>query len=440
MARRLYPMSSPHDPAAGEADVLRERLSSAREKAWRLEQEKRALESEVTQWRLAEELARGQSEMLIQSLAILASDAELDTFLGHILKATVDQLGGVGGTLWFPDRPSGTARLHLEYVDSRIVPAHESRHPAVRHPPPIGGEPLSTFPDHRAETYALIYGVSGMPEENRAYIMSLGVRVLLTVPMILGKETVGWMCIRSRRIDSKEMSSKIRIAAALAGQATLAMQMARLTGRAQQAAVLEERNRIARDIHDTLAQGFTGVIVNLQAAHRAMRKDNEAQALEHLEHAQQLAQSGLEEARHSVGALRPDHQSVPDLSDTIGLAVRRVEETGLVAVRYGRIGQPWSLPPRATHELGRIAQESITNMLKHARASAAEISLEFDGDRVILTVADNGVGFDSEAHHEGFGLTGIRERADRIGASLEIATAPGQGTRVTVRYRARAAH
>ena len=311
-----------------ELDQQRQRLSQAKEQSWRLEQKKKTLELEVTQRRLAEELAHRQSEMLIQSLGFLASESNLDKFLGHVLQVTVDQFGGVGGTLWFPDREAGTARLHLEYLDSRIIPASESRHPAVQHPPPVGGHPMSTFPGDRAETYVLSYEVAGMPEENRAYIMSLGVRALLTVPMVLGKETVGWICIRSSRMDTREMKRNIRVAEALAGQATLAIQMARLAEQARQAAVLEERDRFARDIHDTLAQGFTGVVVNLEASSRALKKRCIDIALEHIEHAQQLAQAGLEEARLSVRALRPE--ATGDMSVGLAALVKRIEETGSV--------------------------------------------------------------------------------------------------------------
>lgn len=434
-------MQPPHDiPSAGtdsefeslsrELAEQRLRLARAREHAWRLEQEKKALELEVTQRRLAEEIAHGQSEMLIQSLGFLASESNLDKFLGHVLKVTVDQFGGVGGTLWFPDRDAGTARLHLEYLDARVIPASESRHPAVRHPPPVGGGPMSTFPGERAETYVLSYEVSGMPEENRAYIMSLGVRALLTVPMVLGKETVGWICIRSSRMDTREMQSKIRVAEALASQATLAVQMARLAEQARQAAVLEERNRIARDIHDTLAQGFTGVVVNLEASSRALKKDSVGVALEHIEHAQQLAQAGLEEARLSVRALRPEASA--DLGLALDALLARIKDTGSIEATLNVVGTRRGLTREAEVELARIAQESVTNVLKHAHAGHVRLTLDFAADSVSLSIADDGGGFDKKARHEGFGLIGMRERAERLGASLSIETYPGGGTTVRV--------
>lgn len=395
-----------------------------------MQERMRALEQEVVQHRMAAELARGQSEMLIQSLNFLAAESNLDRFLGHVLKVTVQQLQGVGGTLWFPEPASGSIRLHLEYLDSRILSAAESHHPAVLHPLPVGGRPVSTFPVSRAETYVLSGAVAGMPEENRAYINSLGVRTLLTVPMVLGKETVGWICVRSSKSDSRELESKLYLAEALAGQATLAVQMARLGDQARQAAILEERNRIARDIHDTLAQGFTGVVLNLEAANRALKKDNDDAALEHIEHARSLAQAGLAEARLSVRALRPEALQQADLGNALQALLRRAEARGTLRTRYNVTGEQIPLPDEVESELLRIAQEGVTNILKHAGAQHVELELTFGTDSISLLLADDGAGFDSRAHHDGFGLLGMRERAERIGGRLLVTSRPARGTRV----------
>ena len=395
-----------------------------------VEEANRLLEQEVVQHRMVAELARGQSEMLIQSLNFLAAESNLDKFLGHVLKVTVRQLQGVGGTLWFPDATTSSIRLHLEYLDSRIISAAQSHHPAVLHPLPAGGRPVSTFPMTHAETYVLSGEVGGMPEENRAYINSLGVHTLLTVPMMLGQETVGWICVRSSKSDAKELESKLSIAEALAGQATLAVQMARLGEQARQAAVLEERNRIARDIHDTLAQGFTGVVVNLEAATRTLKKDNIDSALEHIEHARQLAQAGLAEARLSVRALRPEALQQADLTNALGALLRRVEASGTLHAHFCMQGDKIALSSEIESELLRIAQEGMTNILKHAKAQHVDVKLRFDSDTVTLSIADDGVGFDPRGHHDGFGLLGMRERAERIGARLLVSSGLAQGTRV----------
>jgi signal transduction histidine kinase len=288
---------------------------------------------------------------------------------------------------------------------------------------------VSTFPTEHPETYALTDRVAGMPEENRAYIQSLGVQLLLTVPMLLGKETVGWICVRSGKTDPREMEDKIPLAEALANQATLAVQMARLGERAREAAILAERNRIARDIHDTLAQGFTGVVVNLEAASRTLRKDNVGLALEHIEHARGLAQACLAEARLSVRALRPDPLRQSDFAPALEAQVRRVEAAGIRA-RFAQHGEKLALPREVQAELLRIAQECITNVLKHAHATAVEVELTFAPKQVSLSVVDDGVGFDPAAQHEGFGLLGMRERAQRVGAQLCVASCAAGGCRV----------
>lgn len=402
-------------------------LALLKQRLFETEQANHALEREVVQRRTAEELARSQTRMLIRSLGILAAESNLDNFLGHVLKVTVQQLNCVGGTLWFPDALTGGIRLHLEYLDGRVIGASESRHPAVLRPLPVGGKGVSTFPTHAPETYILSNTVAGMPEENRAYIQSLGVRALLTVPMMLGRETVGWICVRSVKQDATDLNDKIHLAEALANQATLAVQMARLGEQAREAAVLGERNRIARDIHDTLAQGFTGVVLNLEAANMSLRKESIESAVKHIEDARGLAKACLEEARVSVRALRPPVHS--DLTQEIRMQLARLnggEITAELLVR-GEI-PPLAVEPQG--ELLRIAQECITNVIKHAQAKRVELTLSFAADELHLCVADDGIGFDPDERHEGFGMLGMRERADRIGARFVVASTHGLGSRV----------
>src|SRR5512145_953341 len=114
-----------------DAARLAVRLRALEAEVKTLEQARRALEQEVVQHRRAEELARDQSKMLIESLGILAAEIDLDRFLGHVLRVTVQQLEGVGGTLWFPDPLNGGSRLHLEYLDSNVISASNSQHSAV---------------------------------------------------------------------------------------------------------------------------------------------------------------------------------------------------------------------------------------------------------------------------------------------------------------------
>jgi signal transduction histidine kinase len=404
-----------------------QQLAALKKRVADVETANAALRREVDQRRAAEEVARSQTRVLVQSLGMLAAGSSLDRFLGHLLMVTVQQLDCEGGTLWFPDPGSDGVRLHLEYVGGQVNSAAQSRHPAVLRALPVGGKGISTFPTDGPETYMMCDEIAGMPEENQAYVRSLGVHALLTVPMLLGREAVGWICVRSRRRDPAEMEEKVHLAEALANQATLAVQMARLGEQAREAAVLGERNRIARDIHDTLAQGFTGIILNLEAASITLRKQDADAARHHVETARGLAKACLDEARISVGALRP--QQPTDLLHQLELQIGRVTATGVRARLLTR-GEPEPLAPETQAELVRIAQESLTNVLRHARARSVELSLNFMPGEVRLCVADDGVGFDPAAGHEGFGLHGMRERAQRIGAQFIVGSRPGLGSRI----------
>jgi signal transduction histidine kinase len=130
-----------------------------------------------------------------------------------------------------------------------------------------------------------------------------------------------------------------------------------------------------------------------------------------------------------VRALRPDPLQQADLIQALQAQVERMAASGTVA-RFTTVGEKVALPREAQGELLRIAQECITNVMKHAQAQRVELTLAFGPDAVSLSVADDGAGFDPDAHHEGFGLLGIRERAQRIGARLLVASAPGHGTRI----------
>ncbi|MES1265381.1 MAG: sensor histidine kinase, partial [Variovorax sp.] len=177
-------------------------------------------------------------------------------------------------------------------------------------------------------------------------------------------------------------------------------------------------------------QGFTGVVLNLEAANRTLKKDNLDLALEHIEHARNLAQAGLAEARLSVRALRPEALQQADLANALQALLRRAEASGTLHARFTVVGDKMPLPGEVESELLRIAQEGVTNVLKHAGAQHVELNLAFDPGAVRLSIVDDGVGFDPRQHHDGFGLLGMRERAERIGARLLVASTPSGGSRV----------
>lgn len=223
--------------------------------------------------------------------------------------------------------------------------------------------------------------------------------------------------------------------AALAVQANHLAQVARRE--AEQAATLDERNRLAREIHDTLAQSFTGVIVQLEAARRAI--DEEPGAVRAaLTRAGASARDGLTEARRSVWALRPQALDQADLVAALRRLVDQTAENTSTALTFQLDGTLTPLLDTVEVQLLRIAQEALHNALRHAQARSVVIQLSFQEASteplVRLRVADNGVGFDSArpAYGMGFGLISMHDRARQIGALLTVTSRLGQGTELVV--------
>jgi signal transduction histidine kinase/ligand-binding sensor domain-containing protein len=225
-----------------------------------------------------------------------------------------------------------------------------------------------------------------------------------------------------------------RTAAALAlGLVAFGLYRLRLSQvKARHAAVLGERTRIAREMHDTLAQGFTGVSLHLEAAVKNLDGAPE-RARSNLDRARVLVRMGLGEARRAVWDLRPQSLEGGDLASALSELARKMSVE--VPVRLRVTGATRSLAEAPTVALLRIAQESVTNATKHAQASEILVTLSYGSEAVALSVRDNGRGFEAgrdfgSAGH--FGLVGMRERAQRVGATLVVRTARGEGTEIVV--------
>lgn len=202
---------------------------------------------------------------------------------------------------------------------------------------------------------------------------------------------------------------------------------------AQEASRLEERNRMAQEIHDTLAQAFTGIIVHLGTASRKITVDPVA-AQEHIKVGRDLARSGLTEARRSVEALRPKLLEDGDLCSALRCLSSQMFSHSSTHTICEVMGKAYTLPQEVENNVLRIGQEALTNAFKYARASEIRIEMVYETTQFILRIKDNGQGFeiDSFSVENGFGLMGMTERADRIGAKLTIQSQPGRGTEVVL--------
>ena len=204
---------------------------------------------------------------------------------------------------------------------------------------------------------------------------------------------------------------------------------ARLAAAERDRGVHEERERISREIHDTLAQGFTSVVALSRAAQAALARGDTAAAGERLALIEQTASDNLDEARLIVAELTPGHLQ----SRTLGEALERLgaavtSETGLRAdVRVA--GDPVPLGGSAEVVILRTAQEALSNVRRHASAARVDLTLAYDDpDEVVLTVHDDGLGFDPDGARSGFGLDGVQARAAEVGGAVEVLSEPGTGT------------
>ena len=200
-------------------------------------------------------------------------------------------------------------------------------------------------------------------------------------------------------------------------------------------AVLAERNRIAREIHDTLAQGFAGVSVQLELISRLMGKSTEA-AREHLQEARTLVKESLNEARRSIWELRSQSVAGEDFASRLNNLTHQGSKDGDRQITFNVTGALRPLPAQLENELVRIAEEAVRNAQRHGSAKNVDIKLDFEQKLARLSVADDGAGFDLQRYEgprEGhFGLQGMRERAESLGGSFRVESRPDHGTVITV--------
>jgi signal transduction histidine kinase len=200
-------------------------------------------------------------------------------------------------------------------------------------------------------------------------------------------------------------------------------------------AVLVERNRIAREIHDTLAQGFVAVSVQLEVVSRLLTVSTDA-AREHLEQARTLTRDCLAEARSSIWNLRSQASSGNDLATALTSAAERITASASVKARVQVSGTYRPIDSRVEAELVRIGQEAMTNVVRHAEAEHVDVTLLFQEKMLRLTIKDDGRGFEGNPASYGqnghFGITGMRERAEQIGARFTVTSEVAKGTEVQV--------
>jgi signal transduction histidine kinase len=266
-----------------------------------------------------------------------------------------------------------------------------------------------------------------------------GLLALWAILTFVDMGLIGAFVLLGARSEEQNQARKSMIAELAQTNQRLEQIMAENTGlqaqlltQAREAGAGDERQRMAREIHDTLAQGLTGIITQLEAAQQTI---SETERERRIGNATRLARDSLAEARRSVQALRPRALEDSKLPDALAGEAARWSVTSGVTAEARTTGEAHALHPEVEVTILRVAQEALANVAKHASASRAWITLSYMGDVVTLDVRDDGAGFDPARTPRndtgGFGLIAMRQRVQRLAGQLEIESEPGAGTVVS---------
>jgi signal transduction histidine kinase len=369
---------------------------------------------------------------MMRSLDVLATEAAPEKFVGEMLRTIGQHLCATRVLLWLLNQSDDSIRLHLMIENDQPV-APDPEHPFVKYPHAWKENALveeMLFTKSPAVCDDLEHD-SRISSELRKYLMSRGAKRFMTVPMFVSGKVRGFIAIQHAKHGAYR-AAEIELAQALAHHVMLAVHGQELVEQQREAAILKERTRMARDIHDTLAQGFTGVIIQMEAAEEALLEQDPQHGIGHVRRARELARDSLGEARRSVHALRPQALEKAAFADALKAIIKNTAAGTTLRTEFRVQGKPRHLAPGVEENLLHIGQEALTNALKHARASKFRARLSFNSEAVSLELSDNGDGFIVDnINGGGIGLIGMKERADQIGATVNVTSEPGKGTKIT---------
>lgn len=260
-----------------------------------------------------------------------------------------------------------------------------------------------------------------------------GLRYHASVPLNAHGKELGVLNLAST--DWRELSADdLRLLYTIGDLLSIAIERARLYAHSTEMGAVEERNRLAREIHDTLAQGLSAIALQLETADILLEMGHELERIRRaVQQALHLARTNLDEARRSVLDLRAAPLEGRTLAEAIAQLVQEVTAKHAIAIKFQAVGAHRPLPVAIEAGLYRVAQEALTNIYTHAQATSAQLHLQVTLHTIQLTIQDNGCGFaPGEVTPNRYGLTGMNERVRLLGGQLQIESAPGAGAKVVV--------
>jgi signal transduction histidine kinase len=395
------------------------------------------VEVEFERRKRAECMAHMQTYTVKLALDLLVREPDLDGFFRGFIRTLIEEGESDACGVFLLDEAGECCTLTMAYVGDRFYTRDEPDWDTLTLP---GGDMAKHLLGYEAGWNGTVEydGTDArLPESVRTFNEAAGLRWFGVTPLALPTKNLGWLVLSTRDAEASVVPWRRMLLEAVALQVTMALHQSRLSDRARdeerRKAVLEERNRIARDIHDTLAQGFAAILMQLQSSQRWL-PSLPKEAAESIETAVDLARTHMIEARRSVGALRPQDVAVGDVAAVLERATELARRTTDIPIELVIDKLP-VFGAGIEREIAAIAQEALTNAVRHARAK--KITIRAAASRSLglrLSVADDGRGIARERFGSGFGLTSMQERAERIGGSLTIVTAPRAGTEVVLAW------
>jgi signal transduction histidine kinase len=373
----------------------------------------------------AERERRRQADTLLQAASVVTSTLELDELLTRIL----DQLQRV------VNYDSASVQL-LEGEGLQVIAVHGFSDP--EQVLDITFSPQERLPNWIVVDEGRSLNLADVPALYPEFRQPTGrlIQSWLGVPLRVQERCIGMITV-DREQPGGYTEEEVRLASAFADLAALALENARLYRHAEQLAVVRERERVARDLHDAVTQSLYSLTLFTEAAQRLVGTGEQERLGEYIAHLGETAQQALKDMRLLIHQLRPSALEREGLVGALQQRLNSVEGRAGVDARL-LVEGTFELPAPLEEGLYRIAEEALNNALKHAAATSVRVWLRAEGNRVELEVTDNGRGFDPDAVSEkgGMGLTNMLERMERLGGSLRVRSAVGEGTTVKASLKA----
>jgi signal transduction histidine kinase len=361
-------------------------------------------------------------EALSDAVLAIAAELAVEPILQKLVHAARELVGARYAALGVPDGRGAFAQFITSGMSAELIAAMG---PLPRTHGLLGAMLESDRPHRTADIRRDPRFRGWWPPEHPE------MRSFMGVPIVSRSGVLGAFYLTEKEGAPEFGPEDERLIETFAAHAAVAIENARLYERSRELSIAEERNRLARELHDSLTQKLFGVVLTAEAAATLIDRDGES-ARTQLRRVQDLAREAMEELRSLIFELRPAALASEGLAVTLRKHVdglRRLYRADIGLRILGRL----ELPPATEREVFRVAQEALANALRHAHADRVELELDSRDGRVVLTVADDGVGFVADAtglRSRRLGLTSMEERARSVGGTLGIESAPGAGTTI----------